>query len=1433
MEENLGIVPIDKINKEKIEENDGDDNLMDLEWTEKDFLNKIVDMVEDRYNNKDIKKKNIYTLLGHNILIAVNPYGDMEEIKKIFYNKDIEDFFHNNLKNLTGINPPKAHIYYLIEVAYSKMLSSGGRRQNFIITGESGSGKTESSKLILYYLTRSNNDEISKLIMDSNPILEAFGNAKTVRNDNSSRFGKLIEIKFSKDGKILGATIKSYLLEKSRVVQLQEGEQNFKIFYQLILGKDEEEEKKYKIKPLEYYKYLKNEKNIENEENIKYKNDFLNTKKCLKNFNFSPDEIDNLFKILSGILYLGNIEFIKKDNQKYLDIDDKSKEDLQNASIFFGLEVDVLKRILTRKKNPNYEGPDPYEPYDIEKAENIRDSIAKELYSELFKFIIDKKINPKIKNGDDNKDGDNNKKDDNNNYIISILDIFGFENFKENSFEQLCINYSNEKLQQYFIKEIFKAEQKLYDDEGINYDKIDYKDNEKIIKLIGRRKGGPSIFGLLEEVYRLKDEKVKDKDKKFREKVYDEFFKKNLKKIRYKDTEENDLLEYRYKEEYSLNIHHYAGIVRYNVKGMVKKNILESNNDLIKEFEKKDIKNRLIFEIFKDKNEDKNEDKNKDKKGKINGFITEKFGMELEELFKKYRDSDNKYIKCIKPNNVKKENNFERKIVLAQMGNEGFVAVVQVKKLGYPVHKEKDEFIKKYNLLFPKINNKESFDKKIKEEIAIIGDNKFNDFFQNGKKKFFFMKEVLENFLDVKLFEKKQIIEKSKKLLKVLFKKYWEKYWMSIIKLFLTAFKTINIIKKIKLTILRKNFNNCREKIKKEKELEEIKRKIEEEAKKEKESEEIKKRKIEEQRKKEKELEEINRKIEEEAKKEKESEEIKNKEIELNEENKNANNRNKKELPENKENINQNVNINIVASYDKSNNIIELDKLRKFEEEQNKLKKKIEELEKNYMDLFKKYSNMEKHEKWNQSENFIIAEINIKENDINENIKIISSFEECRRNIKIKPKKNNIINYDNENDELKEKCLIKIDNREIPFDYYYKFKKIGKHTIQYIFNAKIITSKYMFCGCKNLTNIDLSNFDTEDITDMSYMFYGCENLTNLDLSNLNTKKVINMCRMFSKCNSLKSIDISKFETKNVTDMSYMFCGCKNLTNIDLSNFDTGDITDMSYMFYGCENLTNIDLSNLNTKKVINMCKMFYKCNSLKSIDISKFETKNVTDMSYMFYGCKNLTNIDLSNFDTQNVNNICFMFGGCGALQSLDLSNVNTKNVTNMTGMFSQCKSLKNINLLNFNTQKVNNMCDMFKFCSSLQNINLSNFNTENVTNMSFMFCSCESLQKIDISSFNVQNVNDMRSMFSGCKCLSDLDKQKIINMDKKFYECFSKDNKKQLYSSIAINQKQTDINNIFDGLKLNEIQDEELEHMNLQNPRLSYNKANMDLMIN
>ena len=271
----------------------------------------------------------------------------------------------------------------MFEDAYRKMLQTK-RNQNFIITGNSGSGKTEIAKIILEYLTNSNDDEINKNIMDSNPLLEAFGNAKTIEDDNSSRFGKFIEINFSKEGKILDAKIKSYLLEKSRVVHFQDGEENFKIFYQFVLGKNEEEEKKFKIKSLDYYKYLKNEKKKENKD---YKKDFEQIKDCLKNFKFSDEDKDNIFKILSGILYLGNIEFILNKNKIYLDIVDDKKEDLEYTSQLLGLTNDECIKILTQKYMPNIQS---IVFYDKEKAENIRDNISKELYTRLFNYIIEK-----------------------------------------------------------------------------------------------------------------------------------------------------------------------------------------------------------------------------------------------------------------------------------------------------------------------------------------------------------------------------------------------------------------------------------------------------------------------------------------------------------------------------------------------------------------------------------------------------------------------------------------------------------------------------------------------------------------------------------------------------------------------------------------------------------------------------------------------------------------------------------------------------------------------------------------------------------------------------------------------------------------------------------------------------------------------------------
>ena len=308
------------------------------------------------------------------------------------------------------------------------------------------------------------------------------------------------------------------------------------------------------------------------------------------------------------------------------------------------------------------------------------------------------------------------------------------------------------------------------------------------------------------------------------------------------------------------------------------------------------------------------------------------------------------------------------------------------------------------------------------------------------------------------------------------------------------------------------------------------------------------------------------------------------------------------------------------------------------------------------------------------------------------------------------------------------------------------------------FNTENVTDmSEMFSRCSGLTSLDVSNFNTENVTDMSNMFAGCSGLTSLDVSNFNTANVTNMVSMFGFCNSLTSLDISNFNTANVTDMGWMFSACSSLTSLDLSSFNTANVTGMGWMFYNCSSLTNINLSSFNTENVTYMYSMFDSCTSLTSLDLSNFNTENVTDMSGMFAGCTSLTSLDLSNFNTENVTNMIQMFASCSSLTSLDLSNFNTENVTNMSYMFYACGSLTNINLSSFNTENVTDMYSMFDSCASLTNINLSSFNTENVTNMSGMFGWCSSLTSLNLSNFNTANVTYMGWMFEGCSSLTSL----------------------------------------------------------------------------
>ena len=312
--------------------------------------------------------------------------------------------------------------------------------------------------------------------------------------------------------------------------------------------------------------------------------------------------------------------------------------------------------------------------------------------------------------------------------------------------------------------------------------------------------------------------------------------------------------------------------------------------------------------------------------------------------------------------------------------------------------------------------------------------------------------------------------------------------------------------------------------------------------------------------------------------------------------------------------------------------------------------------------------------------------------------------------------------------------ILYINKNNEEFKSYFNPKAEGIYTIKLIFKVKLECCLYMFWKCYNLIDINLSNFNTQNVTNMKSMFCGCINLTNINLSNFNTQNVTNMSEMFGECHNLTNIDLSNFNTQNVINMNSMFLGCNKLNIINLSNFNTQKVKDMLGMFGECRNLTNIDVSAFNTQNVTNMCAMFGGCNNLSSINLSNFNTQNVKYMDTMFYKCNKLININLSSFNTEKVNDMYGMFLGCNKLSNINLSNFNTQNVKNMKSMFCDCNNLTNINLSNFNTENVTDMKSMFGGCINLISINLSNFNTQKITNMKSMFAGCKKLTNIKVN---------------------------------------------------------------------------------------------------
>ena len=258
----------------------------------------------------------------------------------------------------------------------------------------------------------------------------------------------------------------------------------------------------------------------------------------------------------------------------------------------------------------------------------------------------------------------------------------------------------------------------------------------------------------------------------------------------------------------------------------------------------------------------------------------------------------------------------------------------------------------------------------------------------------------------------------------------------------------------------------------------------------------------------------------------------------------------------------------------------------------------------------------------------------------------------------------------------------------------------------------VVSMRYMFTGCTNLEKLDLSSFDTKNVIDMEGMFGQYDNLSKIDFCSINPLKSPKDLEIiyYYGCEKLKEINLSSFDTKNVTNMSFMFSSCNNLTNLDLSSFDTKNVTNMNGMFGICNNLTELKLSSFNTKNVTNMSYMFFACEKLENLDLSSFDTKNVTNMYFMFGVCKNLINLNLSSFNTKNVSNMAGMLAICINLSNLNLSSFDTKNVTNMSYMFFGCENLNNLELSSFDTKNVNNVKCMFCGIKNISKSNLSAF---------------------------------------------------------------------------------------------------------------------------
>ncbi|XP_063287598.1 unconventional myosin-VIIa isoform X2 [Pelobates fuscus] len=616
----------------------------------------------------------IYTYTG-SILVAVNPY----QLLPIYTPDQIRLYTNKKI----GEMPP--HIFAIADNCYFNM-QRNNKDQCCIISGESGAGKTESTKLILQFLAAISGQHswIEQQVLEANPILEAFGNAKTIRNDNSSRFGKYIDIHFNKKGAIEGAKIEQYLLEKSRVCRQAQDERNYHVFYCMLKGMSPEQKKKLGLGHATDYNYLcmGNCTTCDGRDDSK---EYANIRSAMKVLMFTETENWEISRLLAAILHMGNLRYEPRmyDNLDACEV--VYSTSLTTAATLLQVEPQDVMNCLTSRTIIT-RGETVSTPLSMEQALDVRDAFVKGIYGRLFVWIVDK-INAAIYRPPSNEPKVVRRS-------IGLLDIFGFENFTVNSFEQLCINFANENLQQFFVRHVFKLEQEEYNLENINWQHIEFTDNQDALDMIAIKP--MNIISLIDEESKF----PKGTDTTMLNKLNTQH-KMNTFYIPPKNNHETQF-----------GINHFAGIVYYETKGFLEKNRDTLHGDIIQLVHSS--KNKFIKQIFQ-----------ADVAMFLCGYQTSAFGLpstppskgaetrkrsptlssqfkrSLELLMRTLSVCQPFFVRCIKPNEYKKPMLFDRELCIRQLRYSGMMETIRIRRAGYPIRYTFVEFVDRYRVLMP------------------------------------------------------------------------------------------------------------------------------------------------------------------------------------------------------------------------------------------------------------------------------------------------------------------------------------------------------------------------------------------------------------------------------------------------------------------------------------------------------------------------------------------------------------------------------------------------------------------------------------------------------------------------------------------------------------------------------------------------------------